>query len=380
MKKTIIILSIITLCLPVATAMGATWSEDYSTLSLFYSLDSWKEKFSGVDSKLGEQVFGLRLRHWVNPHAVVDVWSGATALGLTVGSADKQTLTGVNNTRVKGTAYFFERIFSAAAILNLPTGKTKLTSEEYNLAVGITDVTRRYAVRRLGEGFDYGAEFFLYPRLERVSVRLGGGFVNKGSYQVLESNDTKYKFGQQVYFSGAADYQRNALGFAGGLRVTTYGSDKYGSQEVYRAGTTLLLNARVYDAQMQKWSAGFELLNRGKAKISEGTGPLVEEADKSGRNEFWIYGNGSLPVNDQLRVLGRLERKSVGKNSYPTDSPYYRPNASYYGIGGGFSYQVSLSLSLTAIGTYYAGKVHAVEGDHDLTGVDAVFLLTYRYW
>jgi hypothetical protein len=380
MKKTITIFSIVLFCFPIVAATGATWSEDYSTLSLFYSLDSWKEKIQGVDSKLGEQVFGLRLRHWVNPHAVVDLWSGATALGLTVGSADKQTLSGVNNTRVKATAYFFDRVFSASAMVNLPTGKTKLTSEEYMLAVGITDVARRYAVRRLGQGFDYGAEFFLYPKLENVTVQLGGGFVINGSYQVLKSNDIKYKYGQQVYFAGAADYQTNVVGFAGGLRVATYGSDKYGSQEVYRAGTTILLNARVYDAQMQKWAAGFELLNRGKAKISEGAGPLVEEADKSGQNEFWIYGNGSLPVNDQLRILGRLERKSVGKNSYPTDSPYYRPNASYYGIGGGFSYQVSLSLSLTAMGTYYSGKVHAIEADHDLTGVDAVVLLTYRYW
>jgi hypothetical protein len=157
-----------------------------------------------------------------------------------------------------------------------------------------------------------------------------------------------------------------------------YADNELDSEPVYRAGNTIILAGRLNYASDLRGSVGFRFITRGKAKIGGGDDNLLaEEPLKSGRDEVRVYLNGSLPLGEQLRALGRGEYNSVTANDYDPDSTWFRPAVDYIGLGGGLAYQFTLAWSASVMATYYTGQA---DENNDLTGLGLATILTFRYW
>lgn len=367
------------LLVPGHTLLGAAWSEEYSKVSVFYLYNTWNESVGDDDFDIGEGVLGVKARHLFNPQLTFDLWGGLTSAKYSSSTpgAEGINLSALSDTRLKGTYYLGDHLFSVAVSLNLPTGKTALTDEEYLLALGVADNSRKYIVRRFGQGMDIGGEVFVLPRGGNIEFQLGGGYTAKGSYQLREAATTEYKFGNEMFAKAAVDVGSRPVGFAGGVMFTSYGDDEADSRAVFRQGTTMIVHGRlVYISELQG-AVGFSMITRGPAKIADGNGELTEESIKSGRNELSVHGSGSKQLSPAIQALVRLEYKTISANDYAEDEAGYRPGANYLGIGGGANARFSLGWSGNVMATYYTG---GTDNDHDLTGLGLAAVLTFRYW
>ena len=359
------------------TARAADPAPAYSRVTLFFLHNAWKEKMPTGDVKLGEGVLGLSVDQIVSPTFEFQLSGTYSGASLTNPDDSKADLSGINDTRFKGTYFFAERRASAALILNLPTGKKELTDEQYLVALGIADNARKYLVRRFGQGLDVGGELFWLPHSDQVKLRLGGGYLYKGSYKVRQSDADTYKFGDELYAAGAISAGSEPV--SGRLSATykLYTKDKYGDEAVYKAGPSIIVSGRLSYSKNFWASLGFTAISRGKADIAATSGGLSEETLKSGRNESLVDLSATVPMGERLRALGRLEFKNVSANDYDSTSTFFRPKANYTGIGAGVGYQFTLSLWGSIVGTYYTGTVAE---NHDLTGLGVTAALIFRYW
>jgi hypothetical protein len=364
---------------PGRTLLGATWSEEYSKVSVFYLYNTWNESFGDDDFDIGEGVAGVKARHVVNPRLALDLWGALTSAKYANSTPGEEgaNFSALSDTRLKGTYYLGNRLFSVAVSLNLPTGKTALTDEEYLLALGVADNSRKYIVRRFGQGLDIGGEVFVLPRSGNIEFQLGAGYVAKGSYQLREATTAEYKFGNELFASAAVEIGSRPVGFEGGVIFTSYGDDEADSRVVFRQGKTIVVHGRLFYIRELQGAVGFTLISRGPAKTADGSGELTEESIKSGRNEMQVYASGGKPLTPAVQALVRLEYKMTGANDYDEDVAGYRPGADYLGLGGGVNARFSLAWSGNLMATYYTGGTN---DDHDLTGLGLAAVLTFRYW
>jgi hypothetical protein len=364
---------------PMQTALGARWAEKYSKVSLFYLYYNWQEESDDGEHEIGEGVFGVKAHQVFSPRFTVDFWGAMASASYADSEPDgtEISFSSLSDTRLKGTYFFQDRLFSAAVSLNLPTGKTSLSDDEYLVAIGVADNSRKYIVRRFGQGLDLGGELFILPHSGNVEFQFGGGYLHKGGYQLRDEPSTEYKFGDELFAKASVEIGSRPVGFYGNITIKSYSEDEADSRTVFQQGNTVQVNGRLIYTQQTRGAVGFSFLSRGTAKVSATGGELTEESIKSGRDELLLYVSGNHPLSPRLRALGRLEYKSVTANDYPEDSVGYRPGGSYLGLGGGLNARFSLNWSASLMATYYTG---GMDNDHDLTGLGLAAVLTFRYW
>jgi len=357
---------------------GNSWSKQYSKVSLFYLFNNWEEDVEGEADKLNEGVIGVRANHVVSPRYEFNLWGTFTAASHTDRADNDASLSSLNDTRLKGTFYPGNRTAAVSVLLNLPTGKKELSDDEYLISLGVADNSRKYAVRRFGQGLDVGGELLWLPKLQNTEFQVGGGYLYKGSYRVFADNPSEYKYGNELYGKAGFDVISRPVRIRGMVMFKAYASNELDSEPVYQAGNTLILAGRLNYAGNLRGSVGIRLVARSKAKITGGeSDDLTDEPLKSGRDELHVHLSGSIPLGEQLRLLGRSEYNSVTANDYDRDSAGFRPSADYIGIGGGLGYQLTPAWSASAMATYYTGKA---DENNDLTGLGLAAILTFRYW
>jgi len=376
-KYILYIVLLVNLLQPFGEVYCNTGAEQYSKVSVFYLHNSWKEKADNLEDKLSAGVFGIKLHQFINPQLTFDLAGTFTSSSYSDLANNDVSFSSLNDTRIKGTYYLPDHKISASLMLNLPTGKKKLSDEQYLIAVGLADNSRKFAVHRFGQGLEIGGEVLFLPEKENTNFQIGGGYILKSGYQVLEAKAADYKFGNEFYFKAGVKHFSEPISLRGSLFYRIYGKDEFDSKAVYQSGNTLQLGGRLSYADFWRASVGLNLVIRGKAKIAEsGSDNLTEEALKSGRNEFLLYANGSRPLNEKLRLLGRLEVKNLSANDYTDTLSAFRPKANYIGIGAGLGHQFSLAWSGSFVATYYTGKID----ENDLIGFGLAAAITFRYW
>ncbi|GAB4322375.1 MAG: hypothetical protein Kow0074_13870 [Candidatus Zixiibacteriota bacterium] len=377
MKRSLTIATLLSGILLLAQS-GSAETRPYSKVSLFFIYNGWTEKQAAGDVELDESVFGLNINQIVRPNFEFELTGTYANAGYSDPVVGDLSLSSLNDTRFRGTLFLGDRRASATLILNLPTGKVALTEEEYAVSIGLTDNSRKYVVRRFGQGLDVGGEAFLHPKVGRVTFNIGGGYLNKGSYQLLDGLDGEYRFGSEIY--GSAGFRVRSEPVSVHLNATyrMYTDDEFDGVAVYKSGPMLMLDGRITYSRRVWVSAGVIALTRDKAELPESaSGELTEESVKSGRDEFLFDASTAIPLGERLRALGRVELKSVSANDYDSTSELFRPEASYTGFGIGAGYQFTLSLWGSVVGSYYTGTVNK---DNDLTGLGVTAALIFRYW
>lgn len=354
--------------------------QPYSHASLFYVYNTWTESLpDDTEFKLGEGVFGLKLHQLLGENVVFDLWGSFASAKYSDDADQDASLSSINDTRAALTLFLDDRNWSLAAITNLPTGKKELSPEEFLATAGLADNSRRYVVRRFGEGLDLGGELLYRPHTETMELQLGGGYLHKGKFQVLESDDAKYKFGDEFHGTAAIVTTGDPVSVRGGVTYKMYLKDQFGDIDVFQAGPSLIVDGRLAYNNGIQGIAGIAVVSRGKGEVPEGASgeDFVEETEKSGRNEVAFDAGVVIPAGERLGILGRLEHLSVSANDYEDSDPRFRPKGSFTGFGGGASYQFSLYVSGSLLATYYTGSAGE---DNDLSGLGITTVITLRYW
>jgi len=379
-KSKIIPALLIIVLLSAQGAVAGDRAVPYSTVSVFFLYNGWEDELVGIQDKWSETVFGTQVQHIVNPRLTVELRGTVASASYTDPLDNKISFSSLNDTRLKGTYYLDylgDRVGRAALSVNLPTGKKELSLEEYVVALGVSDNSRKFPVRRFGEGFNVGAELYWLPKTEQVNLEIGGGYRFKGAYRILEDDPADYKYGNEFFVQATASTDPRPIGVSGTVMFKTYAKDEYDGEPIFQSGNTVMFQGRLmYDNEI-RGSVGFNVLLRGKGKtLGTEDGGLVDEVLKSGRNDYLIFGGGSYPLNEQLRLLARGEYKHITANEYDLIVTRYRPETDYLGFGGGVGYQFTLALSGSIVASYYTGSMDLV----DLTGTGIAAALTFRYW
>lgn len=371
-------------------------AEERNSVSLFYSYLHWKtdlsqattddgtldlEVASATDYKTKQGVFGLSATGVLSNRLHVDLRG---TLASTTTEADfrnsddnfKKSLSSLNDTRLQFSYSFGDGKGMGTLFFNLPTGKRKLTSEEYSLTIDIADVARKFVVRRYGQGLDIGIDWYAMPQWGNVGLTAGGGYLYRGKYQPLAADDREYKYGDEIFGALGLNVSSTPVGGSLGLSVRHYTKDKYDDNEVFQAGIATTLNGSLTYSDAFDLAVGASLLLRGKAKVkSSGDQILSDEAQKSGRNQLLLFTNAAFPTSEKMRILGRLEFTNVSANDCSRDSLEFLPKSHYLGLGGGVGYALTEALSASTLVSYYTGKI---DSDLDLTGLGLTFMLTLQ--
>jgi hypothetical protein len=291
----------------------------------------------------------------------------------------KQSLSSLNDTRVRFTYTFGEGKGAGSVFFNLPTGKRELTADEYGLTTQLADVSRKFLVRRYGQGLDIGVDWFVLPKWGSFGLSAGGGYLYHGKYRPLKLDtleSKEYKYGDEIFGSLGFSLNSRPIGGSFGITVKYYTKDKYDNKETFQAGVATTFSGAVTYSEGFDLTLGTSVLMRGKAKIrSSGGQVLSDEALKSGRNQILAYVNGRFPASDKLRVLGRLELEHVSANDYARESLEFLPKSHYVGFGGGVAYALTDAFSASSMISYYTGKI---DSDYGLTGLGLALVLTYQ--
>lgn len=380
MKNSIILL--VVLLMVAQTAFAETKKSSQATV--FYLLNSWttKDDLHGKNT-LKEGVFGLSAALQTSDRFLfeVDATLASAKVKYSAKVVPERSLSSVNDTRIAATFFSSAGLTSFTAMANLPTGKTKLDEEQYMIAASVADNSRKYLVRRFGQGLDIGAQGMVHPKAGNLAFHLGAGYMLKGKFQARENDTEKYKFGDEISAMAGFGYQKDKIAFMADGSYTMYMKDKVGDAEVFQAGAAMVIRGSVSYTDVVNFTTGVAVLTRGKGKVQDASAgsELVDEAERSGRNEFLWYGGVGYPVMEKLRVNGRLEYQNFSENDYGKDTPLYRPKSNYFGIGGGGSYAFTPNFFASTMVTLYSGKVDISDNyETDLSGLGLVFALTYR--
>jgi hypothetical protein len=378
MKTCLKFMVIAALLLPLSVVYPQGDAGSKARISFYYVLNNWKTKspqLEGIqskESKLNQGVFGLSVNVTPNDRFSLDLggtFSNSQVPGTTL------SLSSLNDTQLRGTYFVANRRGSVSLYLNLPTGKKELTQDQFSVSAGVSDVSLKFVTRRSGQGLDIGTDWYALPQLGNVTFQIGGGYLYHGKYQVLKGNSLKYKYGDEI--SGRVGFATNTspLSAAAGLSVHYYLKDKSDDQDIFQAGLANSIGGRISYSDRFDVQVGFNLLKRGKAKIKSVENTFSDEAVKSGRDEFLLYGEGAFPVTTQLSLLASLELQNVSANDYKEGDSGFRPKSNYAGIGAGIGYALTQTIAATGMATFYTGKINT---ESDLSGFGLAIILTYR--
>ncbi len=351
-----------------------------SQATLYLLNNSWTSKSIRFEKqKLSESVFGLSATLSTSDRFTFEI--DGTLANAKLKTSDLK-LSSMNDTRVAATIFSAAGLTSFTAYANLPTGKTKLDEEQYAVASSVADNSRKFAVRRFGQGLDIGAEGMVHPSAGDLDFHLGAGYLLKGKFQARKSDTEKYKFGDEISAMAGFGYHQDRIAFMLDGAFIYYMKDKVGDDEVFQAGAATMIHGSVSYSDIFTVTTGVAILMRGKGKVQDASSgaDLVEEAERSGRNEFLWFGGLGYPIGEKLRLNGRLEYQNFSANDYAEDNPLFRPKSNYFGIGGGGSYALTENLFASSMITLYSGKIKSelVGGEVDLSGLGLVFALTFR--
>lgn len=373
------------------------YSEEQNRLSIYYTYQNWKLDLPTTgakgapaidgsfpnDQKVGQGVFGLNATGVVSDRFHVDL-SGTMANTTSRLEYDntannlKQSLSSLNDTRVRLTYTFGEGKGAGSVFFNLPTGKRELTAEEYGLTTGIADVSRKFMVRRYGQGLDIGVDWFALPKWGSFGLSVGGGYLYRGKYRPLKLDtleSKEYKYGDEIFGTLGFSLDGRPVGGSFGVTVKYYTKDKYDNKETFQAGVATTISGAATYSETFDLTLGMSMLMRGKGKIRSGGQVLSDEALKSGRSQILAYANGRFPASEKMRVLGRLEFANVSANDYSKEGLEFLPKSYYVGFGGGVGYALTNAFSASSMISYYTGKI---DSDFGLTGLGLAFVLTFQ--
>ncbi len=291
----------------------------------------------------------------------------------TVESSGSANLNGFSDTRFSGSYLFRNEKLLATFGLNLPSGKSALTSEELMVANILALHAFDFTSPILGQGLDVSAGMVSAFPVSGMVAGLGAGFLLRGAFEPYENGGDRYNPGEEITLSASLDYplgHRQKLMFDAGY--TLYTADKVGGDKVFQAGNRLTLQAMAW---FPGANAGLLLLLRdrirAKNSFSSGT-DLIPERQNSNGNEFEASATVTLPRGDYTTLRGVVEGRLYSNNAYEIGG------ATIGGFGAGLSKTFTPHVSLELDARLYFGSLKTEINSVNLTGLKTTGGLKFR--
>lgn len=258
--------------------------------------------------------------------------------------------------------------------LNLPTGRTNLTTDELFLVVEPDLVS----ITTFGEGFNVNPTISLAGEWGDWMSGIGLGYNWRGKYD-YSSEIKDYDPGDIINFTTETNYDFH-LNWQGRFfsEFALFNKDKVGKEDWYQEGDFLLLGLGLNYYQAQ-WDADFTLRSilRGKSKrIQEEAVPIMSTEDKNSHGDEWIADFGMrYSLNDRTRLNSSVEFLWADENDYPSDSLIFVGKKQKFSIGVGAStlFASSLEGKIMLKGFYLNGE------DRDYRGISIIAQLTTNF-
>jgi hypothetical protein len=278
-------------------------------------------------------------------------------------SGDVTSLGGLADGQVS-VNYHLERANVVLSLgINLPSGKKKLTQEEFETSRLISNTIFHMQIPGFGSGFGIDpAMIWAMPVSEEFVLGLGASYQYKGKFQPLQEFGD-YDPGDEILVTGGCDVKvGEGTTLSLDAVLTTYGKDKLDGEEVFAAGNNVLVNA-----QFRKQFTVDELWlfvryrSRGKGQFQVGNA-LVSEDEKTEPNQFEISGSYTLGISEMLSL------SILAAGRFYQETPAEFSGISLGGVGLAPVLKLSDSFAIPARIKYLAGKT---KNDKTLTGIEA---------
>lgn len=256
--------------------------------------------------------------------------------------------------------------------LNLPTGTTDLSQRQLVL-VADPDLM---PFTTFGEGLNVNPYISFSKEWKKLVVGVGAGYTYRGKYDYSESTQD-FKPGDLITASAEADYDFTDSIHAGVFgEYAHYGTDTVDGDDYYKEGDLFVIGIGAgYSQPSWKLDVNVAGLIRNKSEFLTSTQILEPEAKNSHGIEYDAGIAYKYFLNDLTALGAGVDFAYLGKNGYPSDSPYYIGNRTKVALSGGIdrtfmdNLKGNMSLSLYSINeerdwehpdgsrTYYGGTI-----------------------
>ena len=259
----------------------------------------------------------------------------------------------------------FDMLFGLG--FNLPTGYTDLKEDQLVFIVPpeLIDITT------FGEGFNTNPTLIISKEWAQWVAGIGLGYTLRGKYDYsFDLHD--YKPGDIFNINAEVghDLTPNLYGKVFG-EYMTFTKDKVEGEDVYQEGNVELagLGARY---KQSAWTLGGTLqgIFRGKSEVQQ-----EESAERIAAENYNSHGNEvvgdfsyTYSLNEKTSLNALLQLLWIGKNDYPSDSPFYIGKREKATLGFGFtrSLRSNVTCSLDLKGFYMDDEKNIYHPGEDL--------------
>jgi hypothetical protein len=257
---------------------------------------------------------------------------------------------------------------------NLPTGKTDLSNSQLVL-VADPDLM---PITVFGEGFNVNPYISVSKQFDKLVLGVGAGYYYRGKYNFSETT-RDFKPGDIITASLEAGYDITDSLQASIFGEYAYtGTDTVGGNDYYKEGDLYVIGLGAgYTQPSWKLDVNLASLIRSKSKFLTN----AQVPDPNAYNNHGIEFDAGVAykyfLNEQTALGTGVDLDYIGKNNYPSTSPYYIGNRTKVALNGGIdrtfmdNLKGNASLSLFTISeepdwehpkdsmTYYGGTLMA---------------------
>lgn len=237
--------------------------------------------------------------------------------------------------------------------LNLPTGKTRLSSREASLMMDPDLVP----IISFGEGFNVNPTLAVARSWGAVAAGVGAGYAWRGSYDLgSAAGGDDYDPGDVVTLSAEVRWAfaptweaRLAGGYA------RYGRDELDGKEVLGEGDFWSLLAGC-SRDWGRWSASADVQSifRQKSEVLSADGTLGTEPERSRGPEWRGTARAGYALDDATRLTATLEGQYTAENGYSEDSPFFVGSRERMALTAGVGRQLTPVVEAQAdLGGFY---------------------------
>lgn len=346
--------------LALVVAVGNAQSDQYlvsrqASVSLLPAFQSWSVKDGGVSFSEFSTVFSALFP--LGRNASLSLRGGGAASG-----GDVSSLNGFTDAQV-GLMYHVESLNTLFSLgLNLPTGKTAMSTEEFGTSVLFSTSLFDLQVPVFGQGFNINPGLaWVFPVGDAVVLGLAGAYQYRGSYTPLKGQ-SKFNPGDEITASGGIDIRASeTVSLSTDFVFTKYTADQFGGKDVFASGNSYWINFQYKQYFRENELLGFvgyRTISKGQIA---GAGGLVDEKDRlePGRVDvkvLYLHPIGtqsSLGISAEARVFESTSAafsgaKVFGAGLMPT-----------FGLGSGVT-----------IPTRFRFQIGSLGGGKTITGFD----------
>jgi hypothetical protein len=230
----------------------------------------------------------------ISPRLTVDVGT-SYARSLVTGANGRSELSGLTDTQVRGNLTLGTDYIVLTLGLNLPTGKSGVTLDEYAAASRIGNDFLAFPIANMGTGFAGTGGIAVARPLGEWNLGLGAAVRRATSYEPFNIPNQSMRFqpGNEYRMRVGADRIVGVGRLALGLTVSKFGEDDAGGSR-FRSGSRLIAQT-VYTS-----SIGGKDLVVGAYDVFRSSGQFASGGSSGRENVANLFGTIGLRANDRV--------------------------------------------------------------------------------